>query len=150
MMHADIQAAEAIFGPPLIIAPCSSPVVYVEPLDRDLPDDPAVRLTHRQLIRLVLIAAETGARFEREGIAMDPAAWLFAPRRLFDGRAAVDACAAHGAFIRAMLLHGLGLGLDAAPEAMDALLAEDGGFDCGEAAVIALPTPAMPAEHRTA
>ena len=81
---------------------------------------------------------------------MDPAAWLFAPRRLFGGRAAVDACAAHGAFIRAMLLHGLGLGLDAAPEAMDALLAEDRSFDCEEAALVALPAPAMPAEPRTA
>jgi hypothetical protein len=150
MMHADIQAAAVISGPPLIIAPSASTVVYVEPLDRDLPDDPDVRLTHRQLIRLVLIAAETGARFEREGIVMDPAAWLFAPRRLFDGRAAVDACAAHGAFIRAMLLHGLGLGLDAAPEAMDALLVEDGGFECEEAVMIALPAPAKPAEPRTA
>lgn len=110
-MHADIQAAAAIFGPPLMFAPCSSTLVYVEPLDRDQPDDPAVWLTHRQLIRLVLIAAETGARFERDGIVMDPAAWLFAPRRLFEGRAAIDACAARGAFIRAMLLHGLGLGL---------------------------------------
>jgi hypothetical protein len=143
MMHADIQAAEVIFGPPLIIAPCSSPVVYVEPLDRDLPDDPAVRLTHRQLIRLILIAAETGARFEREGIVMDPAAWLFASRRLFDRRAAVNACAAHGAFIRAMLLHGLGLGLDAEPEAVDALLAEEGIVEPEEAAMIALPPPAL-------
>jgi hypothetical protein len=118
-------------------------------LNPDLPDDPAVRLTHRQLIRLMLIAAETRARFEREGIAMDPAGWLFAPRCLFDGRAAVDACAAHGAFIRAMLLHGLGLGLDAAPAAMDALLAEDGGVECEEAAIIALPAPAVPAEPPT-
>jgi hypothetical protein len=149
MMHADIQAA-AISEPPLMMAPSSSTVVYVEPLDPDLPDDPAVRLTHRQLIRLVLIAAETGARFEREGIVVDPAAWLFAPRRLFEGRAAVDACATHGAFIRAMLLHGLGLGLDAAPEAMAALLAEDGGFECEEAAMIALPASAMPVELRRA
>jgi hypothetical protein len=131
MMHADIQAAAAIVSP-LLIAPSRSTVAYVEPLDRDQPDDPGVWLTHRQLIRLVLIAAETGARFEREGIVMDPAAWLFAPRRLFHGRAAVDACAAHGAFIRAMLLHGLGLGFDAAPEAIDALLADDGGFECKE------------------
>jgi hypothetical protein len=105
----------------------SGPVItYVDPLGQDQPGDPIVTMTERQLIRIVFVAAETGARFERERIDMDPAAWLFAGRRLFHGRAAVMACRERDAFVRALLVHGLSIGLDASPEAVDALVAEDG------------------------
>lgn len=98
---------------------------YADPLDQDRSDDPVVTMTERQLIRLVFIAAETSGRFERERIDQDPAAWMFASRRLFDGRAAVVACRERDAFVRALLLHGLSIGLDASPEAVDALIADD-------------------------
>ena len=116
------------------------PMAYADPLDQDRPDDPRVIMTERQLIRLVFVAAETGARFERERIEMDPAAWMFAGRRLFHGRAAVVACRERDAFVRALLVHGLSIGLDASPEAVDALVADDG--DVARVETIAIrPTP---------
>jgi hypothetical protein len=78
-----------------------------------------------QLGRIVMLAAETGARFERDGILADPAAWMVAPRRLFGGNSAVEACRDERPFLRAMLLHGLSAGLDADPELVDALVAEE-------------------------
>lgn len=78
-----------------------------------------------QLGRIVMLAAETGARFERDGILADPAAWMVAPRRLFGGNSAVEACREERPFLRAMLLHGLSAGLDADPELVDALVADD-------------------------
>lgn len=78
-----------------------------------------------QLGRIVMLAAETGARFERDGILADPAAWMVAPRRLFGGTSAVEACREERPFLRAMLLHGLSAGLDADPELVDALVAEE-------------------------
>lgn len=75
--------------------------------------------------RIVMLAAETGARFERDGIEADPAAWMVAPRRLFGGSSAVEACREDGPFLRAMLLHGLSAGLDADPELLDALVTDD-------------------------
>ncbi len=101
-----------------------SSMAYADPLDRDHPDDVVITMTERQLIRLLFVAAETGARFARERIELDPAAWLFAGRRLFHGRAAVVACRERDAFVRALLLHGLSIGLDASPEEVDALVAE--------------------------
>jgi hypothetical protein len=80
-----------------------------------------------QLGRIVMLAAETGARFERDGILADPAAWMVAPRRLFGGTSAVEACREERPFLRAMLLHGLSAGLDADPELVDALVADDPG-----------------------
>lgn len=78
-----------------------------------------------QLGRIVMLAAETGARFEREGILADPAAWMVAPRRLFGGSSAVEACREERPFLRAMLLHGLSAGLDADPELVDALVEDE-------------------------
>lgn len=99
---------------------------YADPLDFDQPSDPPVRMTNRQLSRLLLIAADTAARFEREHCPVDPIAWLFSPRKLFNGCAAVAACQSRSHFIRAIVLHGLSIGLDADPDELDELLAEDG------------------------
>ncbi|MCV0387768.1 MAG: hypothetical protein K5821_15390 [Nitrobacter sp.] len=74
---------------------------------------------------MAVAATEVGARFEREGLEFDAAAWMMAPRELFDGRAAIDACMEREGFQRNLLLHGLQLGLDADPKAIDALLADD-------------------------
>ena len=54
--------------------------------------------------RIVMLAAETGARFQRDEIRYDPAAWMAAPRRLFGGCSAIEACREETPFLRAMLL----------------------------------------------
>lgn len=93
-----------------------------DPLDADSPFDDVVITTSRALCRLALVAAETGARFQREAESHDPMAWLLAPRRMFAGSTALEACLEREHFMRALLLHGLSLGLDADPEEIDGLL----------------------------
>lgn len=112
------------------------PAIFVDaapPPNRDLSpmlDRPGAMLLHRWHVgRIVMLAAETGARFEREDIAYDPAAWMAAPRRLFGGGCAIDACREELPFLRGMLLHGLGCGLDADPEEMDDLIVEPSDSD---------------------
>ncbi|URW75042.1 hypothetical protein M9980_10785 [Sphingomonas donggukensis] len=96
-----------------------------DPLDPDEPADTPVLTTDRRLRRLAMLAADTGARFVREGLPHDPVAWLLAPRMLFSGRSAIDACQDREPFLRATLLHGLSLGLDADADELDALLSDD-------------------------
>lgn len=112
-----------------------APVGYPDPLDEDGVGDEAILTTKRGLIRLALVAAETGARFHREGIGHDPVAWMLAPRNLFGGRAAMDACLARDDCMRAILLHGLSIGLDADPGELDELAAADDGDDAGAGSV---------------
>ena len=101
--------------------------IYEDPLDADEANDAVVTATRRGLTRLALVAAETGARFQREEVAHDPMAWMLAPRRLFDGAPALEACLSRDACLRAVLLHGLSLGLDAEPAEVDALLCDAPG-----------------------
>lgn len=98
--------------------------LYEDPLDADEATDIAVATSRRGLTRLALVAAETGARFQREEVGHDPMAWLLAPRQLFDGATALEACLDRDHCLRAILLHGLSIGLDAPPAVLDALLAE--------------------------
>ena len=101
---------------------------YDDPLDVDTASDDVILTTRRGLVRLALVASETGARFAREGVSIDPVAWMLAPRHLFDGRAAIEACLHREECLRAILLHGLSIGLDAYPEDLDELVAvEDVG-----------------------
>lgn len=93
-----------------------------DPLDADSPFDDVVITTSRALCRLALIATETGARFQREAEPHDPMSWLMSPRRMFAGSTALEACLEREHFLRALLLHGLSLGLDADPEEIDGLL----------------------------
>ena len=92
-----------------------------DPLDADSPFDEVVITTSRSLCRLALVATETGARFQREAEAHDPMAWLLSPRRMFAGLTALEACLQREPFMRALLLHGLSLGLDADPDEIDGL-----------------------------
>ncbi len=101
-----------------------------DPLDPDSPYDFPVIATRRRLIRLALVAAETGARFQREGMDHDPMAWMLASRELFDGRDAVEAALELQHCTRAILLHGLGLGLDADPAVIDDLCTDDPPETC--------------------
>lgn len=97
-----------------------------DPLNADSPFDDVVITTSRALCRLALVATETGARFQREAEPHDPMAWLLAPRQLFAGSTALEACLEREHFMRALLLHGLSLGLDADPEEIDGLLDDPG------------------------
>jgi hypothetical protein len=102
---------------------------HEDPLDADAPTDDVVVTTKRGLCRLATLAAEVGGRFQREGSPHDPVAWLLAPRVLFDGSNALDACLDRDAFLRATLLHSLSMGLDADPQELDELLEDDEGPD---------------------
>jgi len=77
------------------------------------------------LVRIACVAAETGARMQRDGLAEDPVDWMVTPLKLFEGRAPIEACMEKHACSKAVLLHGLALGLDADPAAMDRLLFEE-------------------------
>lgn len=72
-------------------------------------------------IRLLYVAAETGARFVREQINTEPLAWLLASRDLFNGGNALTACRSKEGFRRAAVLHGLSLGLDAPPASLQGI-----------------------------
>jgi hypothetical protein len=99
---------------------------YLDPLDDDDPSDEVVVTTRRAIGRVALVATEAAGRFQREAVPHDAMAWLMAPRRVFDGAAAIDACLTRDACMRGILVHGLGLGLDVERAAIDALIADDG------------------------
>jgi hypothetical protein len=88
-------------------------------LGPDLEADAPVVTTRRGLCRIAFIAAEAAVRFQREAAEEDPIAWMLEPRRLFGGAAALDACLEPAAFGRAVLLHGLSIGMDASPGDVD-------------------------------
>jgi len=102
---------------------------YLDPLDNDRPDDEVVVTTRRAICRVALVAAETAGRFQREAVPHDPMTWMLAPRTLFSGANALEACLDRDACLRGILLHGLSLGLDADPMTIDALAAEDDETD---------------------
>ena len=105
--------------------PAPSPRWSHDPLEPDAVGDEPVLTTTRRMLRLAIAAADVGVRFARDGLDQDPAAWMVARRDLFDGRTAMDACQELTGFNRSIVLHGLGLGLDAAADAIDDLLADD-------------------------
>ncbi|MBH1945392.1 hypothetical protein I5L01_14280 [Erythrobacter sp. YJ-T3-07] len=74
------------------------------------------------LVRIACVAAETGARMQRDGLAEDPVDWMVSPLELFEGRPPIEACMERSACSKAILLHGLGLGLDADPTVINQLL----------------------------
>lgn len=98
---------------------------FPDPLDADGDEDEVIITTRRAIGRVALVATETAGRFQREAVQYDPMAWMLAPRRVFDGAAAVDACLDRDACMRGILVHGLGLGLDVDRSTVDALIAED-------------------------
>jgi hypothetical protein len=128
-----------------------------DPLGFDEESDAAVVTTRRAITRVAFVAAETASRFQREGIEEDPMAWLTAPRKLFDGAAAIDACLDLDAFVRATIFHGLSLGLDAEPEDVEDLyLVDDVADDLDDSDYVDLAYRtrhlreecAMPSRHR--
>ena len=65
------------------------------------------------LVRVACVAAETGARMQRDALAGNPMDWMVERSPLFGGLAPIEACLERGAFLKAVTLHGLGLEPDA-------------------------------------
>jgi hypothetical protein len=118
--------ATTLSEPPLRDVP-GLQFTFDDPLDPDLPEDAAVVTTRRALCRVATVAAEAGARFQREASPVDPMGWMLAPRRMFNGVPALEACLDREHFVRAIILHGLSLGMDAEPELLNRLQAADRG-----------------------
>lgn len=121
----------------------------VDPFQFDAPGESDRVVADRALARIVLVACETGARFERAGMGDAPADWMHAPLDLFGGEPAVRACADRTHFLRAMALHWLELGVDETPTHLDAVMAArpggtgdsggaDGVFGCAPAQTSAI------------
>jgi hypothetical protein len=77
------------------------------------PGERVIPTTRADLIRLAEVSVETGVRFERDSLSGEPMDWSLRPRRLFDGRDALEACLGEDGHDRALLVHGMGLDLDA-------------------------------------
>ena len=122
-MHAGVMSSLPAVSVPAL------PFTFDDPLDPDLPQDAEVVTTRRALCRIATVAAETGARFQREASAVDPMGWMLSPRRMFDGASALEACLDRDHFVHAIILHGLSLGMDADPEVLKQLGASDAGDD---------------------
>jgi hypothetical protein len=99
------------------------PFTFDDPLDPDLPEDVEVVTTRRAMCRVATVAAEAGARFQREATSVDPMGWMLSPRRMFEGVSAMEACLGRDNFVRAIILHGLSLGIDVEPSVLDRLTA---------------------------
>ena len=110
------------------LIPFRAPPV-IDPLDDDQPTDDIVVTTRRAICRVALVATEVAHRFQREAISHDAMSWMLAPRALFGGASAVEACLDRDACLRGVLIHGLSLGLDADPDTVDALAADDAHHD---------------------
>jgi len=110
---------------PQFCRPSRSRWGYEDPLQEDDVDDVAVSVTRRGLARIALVASEVGASFDRCDTALDPMEWMSAPRRLFGGAAAMDACLDLGDCLRAILLHQLDAGPDADSATIEALLEDE-------------------------
>ncbi len=96
----------------------------LDPLEHGEGDE-SLTLTLRQIVRVTLVATEVGARFQRDGIAADPMAWMLAPRRAFADTPPIEACVTHDDCARAVLIHGLGLDLDLERAELDALMDDE-------------------------
>ncbi|WP_420607356.1 hypothetical protein [Novosphingopyxis sp.] len=94
----------------------------LDPLEMEAFDEEALHVGRRALIRIALVASEVGARFQREGLSQDPLSWMLSPRDMFSGQPPIVACMTLDGCARAVLVHGLGLGLDISMEAIEALM----------------------------
>lgn len=84
----------------------------------------AMMVDQVSIVRIACVAAETGARLQRDGLAVDPLEWMITRLSMFSGRPAIEACMDKDACARVFLLHGLGLDLDADPALLEQLILE--------------------------
>lgn len=125
-MQVILPEPDARFMPSAITTAAAVGVrAYLDPLDDDRADDEVVVTTRRAICRIALVATEAAGRFVRDEVPHDPMSWMLAPRALFGGASAVDACLDRDDCLRGVLIHGLSLGLDADPETIDALAEDD-------------------------
>jgi hypothetical protein len=129
----NMNVAQADLSSTTALAPQAEPDAkfrVLDPLGDDSPDDQFVLTTRRAICRVALVASETAGRFQRQKVKLDPMSWMLAPRKVFDGATAIDACLDRNECLRGILTHGLGLGLDVDRAAVDALMApDDDNFD---------------------
>ena len=78
------------------------------------------------IVRIACVAAETGARFQRDGLAKDPMDWMLSSSDLFGGFPPIEACRRKDACSLAILVHGLGLPPNIDQAALNSILAETG------------------------
>lgn len=104
----------------------------LDPLD-DQPGDYLV-VDRVDLVRIACVAAETGARFQRDGLGHDPMDWMLSASDLFGGHPPIEACKRKDACSLAILVHGLGLPSDIGPEEVASIFLENGliAFDTQE------------------
>ena len=95
----------------------------LDPLDDETGDYLVVDRV--DIVRIACVAAETGARFQRDGISQCPMDWMLSPSELFKGCPPIEACKRKEACSRAILVHGLGLPTDIAPAAFNSILPEN-------------------------
>lgn len=86
-----------------------------------------------EIVRIACVAAETGARFQREGLAQDAMDWMLSASNLFAGRPPIDACRHKDACSLAVLVHGLGLPIDITATTLNSFFAEHGLLTNGPA-----------------
>ena len=103
----------------------------LDPLDEQAGDYLVVDRV--DFVRIACVAAETGARFQRDGMGQDPMDWMLSPCDLFDGRPPIEACRRKDACSLAILVHGLGLAVDIGPLELNRLFAEHGLASCDPA-----------------
>lgn len=84
-----------------------------------------LRVDRVSIVRIACVAAETGARMQRDGLAVDPLGWMVAPLELFGGLAPIEACMDRDACARAVLLHGLGLDPATGPDVFEHLIHDE-------------------------
>lgn len=77
------------------------------------------------IVRIACVAAETGARFQRDGLAQDPMDWMLSSSNLFGGRPPIEACRRKDACSLAILVHGLNLPADIAPAELNSIFVEN-------------------------
>lgn len=77
------------------------------------------------IVRIACVAAETGARFQREGLGQDPMDWMLSPASLFAGRPPIEACRRKNACSLAILVHGLGLPSNISPASLNSIFIEN-------------------------
>ena len=94
----------------------------LDPLDEELGDYLVVDRV--DLVRIACVAAETGARFQRDGLGHDPMDWMLTASDLFGGRPPIEACKRKDAFSLAILVHGLGLPTNIGPDALNSIFLE--------------------------
>ena len=94
----------------------------LDPLDEELGDYLVVDRV--DLVRIACVAAETGARFQRDGLGHDPMDWMLTASDLFGGHPPIEACKRKDACSLAILVHGLGLPTNIGPDELNSIFLE--------------------------